>query len=63
MPIPCHYPAHSHCGIGNDVDLRHQNEVGDCEFKWARQYGSAWRQRGCLGVRASFLDILPRFSE
>ncbi|KAH8977852.1 cytochrome P450 [Lactarius akahatsu] len=35
---------------GNDIDLICQNEVGDCEFKWAREYGNVWRQHGCLGT-------------
>jgi len=34
---------------GNEHDIRYQVEVGDCEFKWARQYGAVWRQSGCLG--------------
>ena len=36
--------------LGNDGDIHYQNEVGDCEFEWARQFGSAWPRRGCLGV-------------
>ncbi|KAF8266539.1 hypothetical protein EI94DRAFT_179815 [Lactarius quietus] len=24
-------------------------KAGDCEFKWAREYGNVWRQHGCLG--------------
>ncbi|KAH8998317.1 cytochrome P450 [Lactarius hatsudake] len=35
---------------GNDMDLMCQNEAGDCEFKWAREYGNVWRQHGCLGT-------------
>ncbi|KAH9018097.1 cytochrome P450 [Lactarius pseudohatsudake] len=35
---------------GNDIDLICQNEAGDCEFKWAREYGNVWRQHGCLGT-------------
>ncbi|KAH9958826.1 cytochrome P450 [Russula dissimulans] len=35
--------------IGNEGDIYYQNEVGDCEFEWMRQFGSAWRRRGCLG--------------
>ncbi|KAH9996133.1 cytochrome P450 [Russula compacta] len=31
------------------ADLRYQNEVGDCEFKWMREYGTAWRRTGCFG--------------
>ena len=34
----------------NDLDVRYQKEVGDCEFKWVREYGNVWRQHGCLGV-------------
>ena len=50
-------------GAGNDLDLRYQVEVGDCEFKWARQYGTAWRRSGCLGVGVPFLDTLPCISD
>jgi len=35
---------------GSEADIRYQNEVGDCEFKWMREYGSAWRRTGCFGV-------------
>ncbi|KAH9032518.1 cytochrome P450 [Lactarius hengduanensis] len=35
---------------GNDIDLSCQDEAGDCEFKWAREYGNVWRQHGCLGT-------------
>ncbi|KAH9071037.1 cytochrome P450, partial [Lactarius deliciosus] len=35
---------------GNDIEVLFQNEVGDCEFKWAREYGNVWRQHGCLGA-------------
>ncbi|KAF8266543.1 cytochrome P450 [Lactarius quietus] len=34
---------------GNELDIRHQKEVGDCEFKWAQEYGNVWRHHGCLG--------------
>jgi cytochrome P450 len=34
---------------GNEHDVRYQKEVGDCEFKWFREYGNVWRQHGCLG--------------
>ncbi|KAH8998308.1 cytochrome P450, partial [Lactarius hatsudake] len=34
---------------GNDIEVRYQNEVGDCESKWEREYGDVWRQHGCLG--------------
>ncbi|KAH8998335.1 cytochrome P450 [Lactarius hatsudake] len=36
--------------LRNEADIRYQNEVGDCEFKWMREYGSAWRRTGCLGT-------------
>ncbi|KAI0263457.1 cytochrome P450 [Gloeopeniophorella convolvens] len=35
---------------GHEGDIFFQNEVGDREFRWMRQYGSAWRIRGCYGV-------------
>ncbi|KAA1474639.1 cytochrome P450 [Dentipellis sp. KUC8613] len=35
--------------IGNQQDILYQKEVGDVEFKWMREYGSAWRLHGCLG--------------
>ncbi|KAH9986673.1 cytochrome P450 [Russula compacta] len=35
--------------IGNEGDIFYQNEVGDNEFQWMREFGSAWRRRGCLG--------------
>ncbi|KAH9011066.1 cytochrome P450 [Lactarius hengduanensis] len=43
-------PASSSFWLGNEADIRYQNEVGDCEFKWMREYGNAWRRTGCLGV-------------
>ncbi|KAI0306228.1 cytochrome P450 [Multifurca ochricompacta] len=35
--------------LGSYGDLIYQNEVGDCEFKWMRQYGSVWRSSGSFG--------------
>jgi hypothetical protein len=35
---------------GSEADIRYQNEVGDCEFKWMREYGSVWCRTGCFGV-------------
>ena len=46
---------------GNETDIRYQNEVGDCEFKWMREYGSAWRRAGCFGVSVSCLVTLLNF--
>ncbi|KAH9173529.1 cytochrome P450 [Lactarius sanguifluus] len=43
-------PASSSFWLGNEADIRYQNEVGDYEFKWMREYGSAWRRTGCLGT-------------
>ncbi|KAH8995441.1 cytochrome P450 [Lactarius akahatsu] len=43
-------PASSSFWLGNEADIRYQNEVGDCEFMWMREYGSAWRRTGCLGT-------------
>jgi hypothetical protein len=44
---------------GNEADIRYQNDVGDCEFKWMSEYGSAWRRAGCFDVSTSFsLTIL-----
>ncbi|KAI0263463.1 cytochrome P450 [Gloeopeniophorella convolvens] len=42
-------PKPSSFWLGNEADLRYQNEVGDCELKWMRQFGSVWRRSGCLG--------------
>jgi len=42
-------PEPSSFWLGNEGDIRYQNEVGDCEFKWMREYGSAWRRAGCFG--------------
>jgi len=42
-------PASSSFILGHEHDIRYQAEVGDCEFKWARQYGAVWRQSGRLG--------------
>ncbi|KAI0263461.1 cytochrome P450 [Gloeopeniophorella convolvens] len=42
-------PKSSSFWLGNEADLRYQNEVGDRELAWMRQYGSVWRRSGCLG--------------
>ncbi|KAN0129558.1 cytochrome P450 [Lactarius tabidus] len=36
--------------LGNESQIRYQNEVGEHEFKWMRRYGTAWRRTGTLGV-------------
>jgi len=38
--------------------VRYQDEVGDLEYKWTREYGTAFRVAGCYGVRASFSYII-----
>ncbi|KAI0644553.1 PAH-inducible cytochrome P450 monooxygenase PC-PAH 4 [Trametes meyenii] len=35
--------------LGHEYDLNRQDEVGDLEFKWLREYGPTWRIRGLLG--------------
>ncbi|TFY82541.1 hypothetical protein EWM64_g1476 [Hericium alpestre] len=35
--------------IGNEQDIRYQDQVGDVEFKWMHDYGNAWRIAGNLG--------------
>jgi cytochrome P450 len=43
-------PQSSSFWLGNEGDIRYQNEVGDYEFEWMREYGSAWRRAGCFGI-------------
>jgi hypothetical protein len=43
--------------LGNEGDIYYQNEVGDCEFEWLQRFGSAWRRRGCVGVRVLYYRI------
>lgn len=31
--------------------MTRQEQVGDLDFAWMREYGGAWRVNGCLGVR------------
>jgi hypothetical protein len=51
--------AQAHLCAGNDHDVRYQKEVGDCEFKWVREYGNVWRQHGCLGVSEHSIEYPP----
>jgi cytochrome P450 len=48
-------PEPSSFWLGNESDIRYQNEVGDCEFKWMREYGSAWCRAGCFGTNRLML--------
>ena len=36
--------------LGNQPEYFYQKETGESEFKWLREYGTAWRVRGCMGV-------------
>lgn len=38
---------------GNVRDFSYQTNVGDLDFKYAREYGLVWRMGGALGVRLS----------
>ncbi|KAI0293606.1 cytochrome P450 [Russula brevipes] len=35
--------------LGHQPEYVYQKETGESEFKWAHEYGSAWRVRGCMG--------------
>lgn len=35
---------------GHELILRCQNQVGDLEFDWVRQYGNVFRMQGIWGV-------------
>ena len=39
---------------GHQPEYVYQKETGESEFKWMREYGSAWRVQGCMGVRLAF---------
>ena len=41
---------YSHLAIGNVRDFLHQESVGDLDFKFANEFGTAWRQKAPLGV-------------
>ncbi len=36
--------------LGHERILRDQNNAGDLETKWRREYGTLYRIGGCLGV-------------
>lgn len=42
--------AYSVSGPGHEVHMSQQDEVGDLEFEWLRQYGPTWRIQGSFGV-------------
>ncbi|KAI0269015.1 cytochrome P450 [Russula aff. rugulosa BPL654] len=35
--------------LGHQPEYVYQKETGESEFKWMREYGSAWRVQGCMG--------------
>ncbi|KAI0030594.1 cytochrome P450 [Vararia minispora EC-137] len=35
--------------LGNFEDIRYQDQVGDCEFPWMREYGGVWKIHGIMG--------------
>lgn len=39
--------------LGNLKDIPYQENVGDLDFQWVNEYGTAWRIGGTLGVRAN----------
>lgn len=40
------------CNVaGNVRDFSYQNNVGDLDFRYAKEYGLVWRMGGALGVR------------
>ncbi|TFY55001.1 hypothetical protein EVG20_g9479 [Dentipellis fragilis] len=42
-------PPSSSFWLGNFKDIFYQDQVGDVEFKWMREYGGAWRISACMG--------------
>ncbi|KZV71952.1 cytochrome P450 [Peniophora sp. CONT] len=42
-------PVSTSFWLGNEKDVRYQNEVGDVEFEWLREFGGAWKAAGVMG--------------
>jgi hypothetical protein len=42
---------------GHQPEYVYQKETGESEFKWIREYGSAWQVRGCMGVGFKFPSV------
>ncbi|KAG2058507.1 cytochrome P450 [Suillus hirtellus] len=42
-------PASHSFWLGSEKVVRNAQQVGDLEFQWARQYGSTWMVKECLG--------------
>ncbi|VDC07323.1 unnamed protein product [Peniophora sp. CBMAI 1063] len=43
-------PPRTSFWLGNQADLKYQEEVGDVEFQWLREFGGAWKAHGGLGT-------------
>ncbi|KAI0036665.1 cytochrome P450 [Vararia minispora EC-137] len=42
-------PSSPSVWLGNLSNIRYENEVGDNEFPWMKEFGGAWRIKGILG--------------
>ncbi len=40
---------------GHEKALMEQDQVGDLDFPWFREYGTAFHTKGCLGVSIRIL--------
>ncbi|KIY63092.1 hypothetical protein CYLTODRAFT_426399 [Cylindrobasidium torrendii FP15055 ss-10] len=38
--------------VGHEQSFRNQDQVGDLEFQWVREYGAAFRLKGVFGEDA-----------
>lgn len=51
MPLFIMISAKLRVLLGNIRDFPYQENVGDLDFRWVREYGTTWRIGGILGVR------------
>ncbi|KAH7927052.1 cytochrome P450 [Leucogyrophana mollusca] len=42
-------PPSSSWLLGNELEIRHQSDVGDVDFQWMREYGTVWRTQTSYG--------------
>lgn len=42
--------------VGNMLEFNRQDEAGDLDFKWTREFGPTWRLHGILGVSSQQSD-------
>ena len=47
----------SHPVLGHPIEMMHQTEVGELDFKWMAEYGATWRISGELGVWNGFNKV------